>query len=171
MENIFTLSNHSVEDAYKRYACSIYFYIYYKVDDEELAHDLVQDTFLRLLSYRGEICFHTVKNLLYIIARNLVNDYLRRYYRGQELIIDVYKYTDLEVCEMESSLYTEEILMCEREAVSQLPTQRRRVYELIRFEEENTSEIAMRLNLSVRTVENHLRMGREYVREYIRKCI
>lgn len=57
MENMLALSNQSISDAYTQYARSIFLYIYYKVEDEELAHDLVQDTFLRLISYRGKICF------------------------------------------------------------------------------------------------------------------
>lgn len=48
---------------------------------------------------------------------------------------------------------------------------RRKVYELTRFEENSASDIAVMLNLSQRTVENHLRMGREEVRKYIRQCI
>lgn len=57
MENILVLSNQSISDTYKEYAHSIFLYILYKVEDKELAYDLVQDTFLRLISYRGEICF------------------------------------------------------------------------------------------------------------------
>jgi hypothetical protein len=52
-----------------------------------------------------------------------------------------------------------------------IPDQRRKVYELTRFEENSASDIAVMLNLSQRTVENHLRMGREEVRKYIRQCI
>lgn len=171
MENILALSNQSISDAYTQYARSIFLYIYYKVEDEELAHDLVQDTFLRLLSYRGEICFHTVKHLLFIIARNLVNDYLRRYYRTQEVMDELYENTKSKVCEMESSIYAEELSECERDAVARLPTQRRRVYELIRFEGESIVDIAVKLSLSVRTVENHLCISRKEVRNYMKQCI
>lgn len=171
MENILALSNQSISDAYTQYARSIFLYIYYKVEDEELAHDLVQDTFLRLISYRGKICFHTVKHLLFIIARNLVNDYLRRYYKAQEAASFLYENAGSEACETEPSLYAEELLACEQKAVAQLPAQRRKVYELTRFEENSASDIAVMLNLSQRTVENHLRMGREKVRKYIRQCI
>ena len=171
MENILALSNQSISDAYTQYARSIFLYIYYKVEDEELAHDLVQDTFLRLLSYRGEICFHTVKHLLFIIARNLVNDYLRRYYRTQEVMDELYENTKSKVCEMESSLYAEELSECERDAVARLPTQRRRVYELTRFEGESIVDIAVKLSLSVRTVENHLCISRKEVRNYMKQCI
>lgn len=171
MENMLALSNQSISDAYTQYARSIFLYIYYKVEDEELAHDLVQDTFLRLISYRGKICFHTVKHLLFIIARNLVNDYLRRYYKAQEVMDELYENTKSEVSEMEPSLYAKELSVCEQDAVARLPAQRRRVYELIRFDGKTLADIAVELNLSVRTVENHLCISRKEVRNYIKQCI
>ena len=171
MENMLALSNQSISDAYTQYARSIFLYIYYKVEDEELAHDLVQDTFLRLISYRGKICFHTVKHLLFIIARNLVNDYLRRYYKAQEAAFFLYENADSKICETEPSLYAEELLACEQKAVAQLPAQRRKVYELTRFEENSASDIAVMLNLSQRTVENHLFISRKEVRNYMKQCI
>ena len=171
MENILALSNQSISDACKQYAHCIFLYIYYKVEDEELSHDLVQDTFLRLITYRGEICLHTVKHLLYIIARNLVNDYLRRYYKTQEVINEVYENTRMEACEIESILYAKEICVRELEVVSRLPVRRRKIYELVRFEGEDTTEIAAKLSLSVRTVENHLFISRKEVRNYMKQCI
>lgn len=171
MENILVLSNQSISDTYKEYAHSIFLYILYKVEDKELAYDLVQDTFLRLISYRGEICFHTVKHLLYIIARNLVNDHLRWYYRTQEVRNEVYENTKWEVCEMESLIYAKEILACEQKAVCQLPARRRKIYELVHFEGEDAADIAAELNLSVRTVENHLFISRKEVRNYMKQCI
>ena len=101
----------------------------------------------------------------------MVNDYLRRYYKAQEAAFFLYENADSKICETEPSLYAEELLACEQKAVAQLPAQRRKVYELTRFEENSASDIAVMLNLSQRTVENHLRMGREEVRKYIRQCI
>lgn len=58
MENILALSNQSISDVYKQYAHSIFFYIYYKVKDEELARDLMQDTFY--------VCFPVGKKFVFI---------------------------------------------------------------------------------------------------------
>ena len=59
----------------------------------------------------------------------------------------------------------------ERERVARLPEQRRKIYLLARFEGKEVSEIARQLNLSSRTVGNHLYISRKEVREYIRECI
>ena len=40
-----------------------------------------------------------------------------------------------------------------------------------RFEDKSIADISSELNLSHRTVENHLRIGRHEIREYIRQCI
>jgi RNA polymerase sigma-70 factor (ECF subfamily) len=43
--------------------------------------------------------------------------------------------------------------------------------ELNRFENKTSPEIANELNLSCRTVENHLFLGRREMREFFRNCI
>ena len=64
-----------------------------------------------------------------------------------------------------------EICVRELEVVSRLPVRRRKIYELVRFEGEDTTEIAAKLSLSVRTVENHLFISRKEVRNYMKQCI
>ena len=40
-----------------------------------------------------------------------------------------------------------------------------------RFQGLSKNEISVRLNVSVRTVDNHLYLGRKEVRDYVSKCI
>lgn len=40
-----------------------------------------------------------------------------------------------------------------------------------RFEDKSSSEISAKLNLSRRTVENHLFISRKEIREYMKQCI
>lgn len=51
------------------------------------------------------------------------------------------------------------------------PVQRRTVYALSRYEEKDTEEIANMLNLSQRTVDYHLFLGRRDMRRYMKNCI
>ena len=74
------MANCIIEQCYREHRESIKAYITYKINDAELADDLTQDVFLHLMEYGQMIRLQTAKNMLYTIARNIVIDYLRRYY-------------------------------------------------------------------------------------------
>ena len=130
-----------------------------------------QDVFLRLMEYKQMLRPDTVKFFIYTISRNLVNDYLRRFYKKQE--ISSYMYDHAETCtnDTESRIISDDLAALEQRKLSVLPTQRRKIYTMSRFENKSIADISSELNLSHRTVENHLRIGRHEVREYIRQCI
>ena len=52
-----------------------------RINSKEDAENLTQDVWLRLLEYDRPISEDTIISLLYTVACNLVNDYLRRLYR------------------------------------------------------------------------------------------
>jgi RNA polymerase sigma-70 factor (ECF subfamily) len=52
-----------------------------------------------------------------------------------------------------------------------MPQQRRTIYIMRRFDEKSAKEISEELNISRRTVENHLYIGVNQMREYLRACI
>lgn len=108
---------------------------------------------------------------MFTIARNLVTDYLRRHYRRQEVAAYLYESGGLCSDETESGIVARDLQKAEYRRVASLPMQRRIVYAMNRFQGKTSDEIALRLNLSKRTVENHLFISRKEVREYIKQCI
>ena len=62
-------------------------------------------------------------------------------------------------------------MACEKRKLRTLPEQRRKIYIMSRFEDKSSSEISAKLNLSRRTVENHLFISRKEIREYMKQCI
>ncbi len=171
MENRIKLSDRLITEYYEEYRQSVFFYICRRIENRSDAEDLTQDAFLRLLEYRMMIRRDTLKYFLFTIVRNLLNDYLRRYYKRQE--IDRYLYDTLPVTtvEPESWMVADEIRKLECRRVSALSGQRRKVYVLSRFYDKSVLDISKDLNLSYRTVENHLFISRREVREFIRRCI
>ena len=65
----------------------------------------------------------------------------------------------------------DDLMTMERTRLAAMPEQRRLIYTLNRFENKTSPEIANELNLSCRTVENHLFLGRREMREFFRNCI
>ena len=171
MENRIKLSDRLITEYYEEYRQSVFFYICRRIENRSDAEDLTQDAFLRLLEYRMMIRRDTLKYFLFTIVRNLLNDYLRRYYKRQE--IDRYLYDTLPVTtvEPESRMVADELRRLESRRVSALPEQRRKVYIMSRFQDKSAEDIAEELKLSKRTVENHLFISRREVREFIRRCI
>ena len=180
MENRIKLSDRLITEYYEEYRQSVFFYICRRIENRSDAEDLIQDAFLRdliqdaflrLLEYRMMIRRDTLKYFLFTIVRNLLNDYLRRYYKRQE--IDRYLYDTLPVTtvEPESRMVADELRRLESRRVSALPEQRRKVYIMSRFQDKSAEDIAEELKLSRRTVENHLFISRREVREFIRRCI
>ena len=171
MENRIKLSDRLITEYYEEYRQSVFFYICRRIENRSDAEDLTQDAFLRLLEYRMMIRRDTLKYFIFTIVRNLLNDYLRRYYKRQE--IDRYLYDTLPVTtvEPESRMVADELRRLESRRVSALPEQRRKVYIMSRFQDKPAEDIAEELKLSQRTVENHLFISRREVREFIRRCI
>lgn len=164
-------SDQLIIEAYTAYQDRIVRFINSKIDNAELAKDLSQDTFLRLLEYKAMICQNTVLAMLYMIANNLVIDYLRRHYKKQEITSYLYDCSERISNTTENEIIVKDVLRCERCAISQLPEQRRTIYMMSRFQDLSKKDIAETFKISLRTVDNHLYLGRKEVREYVRKFI
>ena len=171
MENCMTTSLQLIADSYERYHFSVYLYIYNKVNNKEEAEDLSQDVFVRLMDYKQMLRPDTVKFFIYTISRNLVNDYLRRYYKKQEITSYMYDRMEVSHNEVESCVVADDLLACEKRRVEFLPSQRRKIYVMNRFEDKSVTDISEELNLSRRTVENHLFISRKEMRSYMKQCI
>lgn len=163
--------NQIVEECYNLYREDVRKYITYKLGDAILAQDLTQDVFLRLMECGQLIRRETMRNMVYTISRNIVTDYLRRYYRRQEMEEYFIESTPVSSTHEESSISAQDIAEKERARMKLLPPQRQKIYEMVRFEEKSVPEIAQDLQLSTRTVENHLAISRKEIRAYIRECI
>lgn len=160
-----------IADSYKNYQHSVFLYIYYKIGNKEEAEDLTQDVFLKLMDYQQMLRADTIKFFIFTISRNLVYDYLRHHYKRLEVTSYIYEqqetYTDI----VEEQIIADDLLQLEKRKVVQLSEQRRKVYVMARFEDKTASEISQALNLSSRTVENHLFTSRKEIRECMRQCI
>ena len=166
METIAKTYDDIITHSYEEYYQVILTYITYRITHRYEAEDLTQDVFVRLLDYKQMLRPDTVKYFLFTIAHNIVI-----YYKKQEIDSYIYDTMSTSTNETEEKIIGDDLMTMERTRLAAMPEQRRLIYTLSRFENKTSPEIANELNLSCRTVENHLFLGRREMREFFRNCI
>lgn len=160
-----------IADIYTRYRDLITRYIFSKIGDSAVAEDLTHDVFIRVIEHKYMLNVNTISSFLFIIARNIIFDYLRRYYKKQEIDNHIYNMTLSFSNEDEENVVVNNLLSLEQYRLSMMPKQRKCIYIMSRFEEKTIAEIADALNISRRSVEGHLLLGRKEIRAFMSKCI
>ena len=124
--------------------------------DEHLADDLTQDVFLELWKKRQERRINSA--LKAYLRRSVVNRCLN-YIRDQKMVFESSeKLPDwaADPGTALTSLETGELQQKIEKAINNLPDRCRIVFSLSRFEEMSYQQIAKKLNISVKTVENQI---------------
>lgn len=138
------------------------------INKREDAENLAQDVWVRVLTSDREMQPETGLSYLFTIAGNLCRDYLRRVYRQRGYMEEaLFTVQDKASTTPETEMFADELGRMEYRRVQGLPAQRRAIYIMSRYEEKTVDDIAGNMNLSKRTVENHLRLGRRDVREFL----
>ena len=156
-------------ECYLKYREYIKNYIALRICRPYEAEDLAQDVFVRLWEYRTFVKPDTVWSLLFTIARNIVTDQIRRYYKQEDFVAYIYnKVNDSDRNTTEDVICYRELKEKHEEVVKNLPAKRRRIYELSFNHELSCPAIAGKLSLSPRTVECQLLLARKTVRGCLR---
>jgi len=159
---ILPTSDQGVEDLFERvfkshfkslhaYACTI-------IRDAEPAEEIVQNVFLKLWEKKAEITIR--ENTSAYLYRAVHNESLN-YLRHLKVRSDYQSYAMRQHKQTEQEKPAEKVVMGELEkkleiALRELPEQCRTIFQLSRFEDLKYKEIADRLGLSVKTIENQM---------------
>lgn len=157
-------------ELYIRYKDKLYYFCLYLLKSKEEANDIVQEIFIRIWESRSFINPDlSFSSFLYTMARNRIMNFFRDMDIDTKVkeIVASQKITVEETTESQI-IYTEyqEILQA---AIEQLPTQRKRIFNMSRIENMSHKEIAAELDISVNTVQEHISEALKFIKIYFNK--
>lgn len=126
------------------------------LNDTETATDIVQSLFVSLYEQRKEIKIISVKPFLYQSVRNRCLNEIKHQKIHENFAEIEYSTTNEETNNTEDAIEMSELEARLANAIKQLPSQCRKIFEMSRFEGKTNNEIAEKLNLSKRTVETQI---------------
>lgn len=146
---------------YKKYSGKIYYAAYNLFRDKDVCEDLVQELFIDLWTKRNELNITSLEWYLKVAIKNRVLMYIRT----QRATLDI---SAIEMLagkyNTDSRLLGHDISRLLDDNVAQLPEKCRQVFTLSRKECLSNKEIAARLGISVKTVENQMTIALRYLR-------
>jgi RNA polymerase sigma-70 factor (ECF subfamily) len=146
-------------------------YIYGFIKSKQVTEELVMDVFLKIWQGRDIILqIEKFDAFLFRVAHNKSIDFLRSVARDpkfQELLWNqIQLVNDIQA---DSSTLVHEYESHLRKAVSILPSQQKKVYQLSREQDMTHDQIAVQLKLSKHTVNNHIVEAQRFIRSYLSK--
>lgn len=162
----------SFERLFKDYYSMLCNFAYGIVKDSDSAEELVQKLFCNLWEKREELNINTsIKSYLYTAVRNACLN-TKKHLKVRMEYEKEYLYVNRSAQdESGMKLETKELRDQIETAISKLPEQCRQVFKLSRFEELKYREIAEVLNISIKTVENHMGKALKILREELKYLI
>ncbi|MBR5988357.1 RNA polymerase sigma-70 factor, ECF subfamily [Prevotella aff. ruminicola Tc2-24] len=163
------MKNHQlITDYYIAHRDELLAFVSSRLGGSDLAEDIVQNVFLRLLTTDKMISEVTLPCLVYTVARNLISDYYRRHATFEE-----YEHYIKGVCSTEIStdsiFSVREVMEGLERGLARLPENCREVYRLHVYGGMKVSEISLRLGEGYKSVEHRLGTARKAMRQYMRQ--
>lgn len=148
---------------FMKYFPKVKYFIGHLTKSESIAEELAQDVFMSIWENREQLgSVESFGSYVYRMAKNRALNYLRRKYLEDSYMDEYEGETELTI---EGDLYAREIELLEQLTVSRMPRKRKAIYEMSRKDGLTNDEIAARMGISKKTVENHLNLALKEIRK------
>lgn len=135
-----------------------------RLGNREESEDLVQDVFIKMMSFEGMINKETIKSFAFTIAANKIKDHLRRRIFRHKMEENAKYEMELQHSYVERVAEYHDTLRMVNDSMARLSPACAKVYRMSLFEDMPTGDIALEMNVSKRTVESQLFTSRKQVR-------
>ncbi len=154
------------EQLYRLYSARLLGNFIRLVKSEAMAAELLQSLFIKIWDNRCTIDpDKSFCSYLFRIAENLVHDYFRKAARDKKLQAILVSRATGQYLHVEERLYNKESAHALYDAIAALPSQRRRVFQLVKMEGRSYEEVSRLLNISTSTISDHIVKATKFIRE------
>ncbi len=153
---------------YDQYGGVAYCFVLSFVKDGHTAKDIVHDAFVKIWLRRESLArVASFSAYLFRMLRNAVTDHFEAQIVNRRYIAETLTSSDDFSDITSAKISFDELQMIIFDAVSNMPPRRREVFRLSRYQNVDNREIASRLGIDLRTVENHLSAALSEIRAKI----
>ena len=142
-----------------------------RLGNREESEDLVQDVFIKMMSFEGIINEATIKSFAFTIAANKVKDHLRRRIFRHKMEENAKYEMELQHSHVERVVEYHDTLRMVNDSMARLSPACAKVYRMSLFEDMTAGDIALEMNVSKRTVESQLFTSRKQVRTMLSRAM
>jgi RNA polymerase sigma-70 factor (family 1) len=133
-----------------------------------ISEDIVQDVFIRIWIYRERLAeVQNFDSYLFKMARNQTFTAIKKLSRDQRHMSEWLLAESASQNILDEDHFDRAYGGLIDEAITHLPPQQQKVYELSRFNKLKYEEIASRLNISLETVKKHIHLALKSIRQYV----
>lgn len=153
---------------FMKYYHKLKFFLNSFLKNEDEAKDIAQDIFLKIWSNRKSFSeIYNFQSYLFKMAKNAIFDcYNHNKVKEKYISQTSFKIPDFENL-LDDNLYSKDLLMLIRIIIEKMPEKRKRVFILSRQYGMSNEEIAIKLKINKRTVENHITSALSEIRSNI----
>ena len=155
---------------FSKYSKKLYYFAKGYLGSKEDAEGLVQDVFLLVWNKRKELKEHLSFNaFLYTVTYNAIRKYFRKKAREKKYLDKFLEDYDGTHNKMVADIEYNNLLELANKAIEKLPEKRKLIFQLSRHKGLSNMEIAKRLDISKKTVENQIHSALKFLREQFGK--
>ena len=155
---------------FSKYSKKLYYFAKGYLGSKEDAEGLVQEVFLMVWNKRKELKEHLSFNaFLYTVTYNAIRKYFRKKAREKKYLDRFLVDYDGKYNKTVTDIEYNNLLELANEAIEKLPEKRKLIFQLSRHKGLSNIEIAKRLDISKKTVENQIHSALKFLREQFGK--
>ena len=154
------------DQLFSKYSKKLYYFAKGYLGSKEDTEGLVQEVFLLVWDKRKELKEHLSFNaFLYTVTYNAIRKYFRKKARAKKYLDKFLEDYDGKHNKLVADIECNNLLELANKAIEKLPEKRKLIFQLSRHKDLTNMEIARKLNISKKTVENQIHTALKFLRE------